>query len=185
MENPNPMNDYTGKLVDSSRLLADILVRDIGNDPLKFAEMLNIAFLDEYPVSMRAARIISLVSERNQELIEPYIPEMTDMIIKCRVDGVKRSFLKILAESPVQFDETIIGKLTGMAFDWIEDPKQAIAVRYYCIEIILKIAADYPEIGMELAEVLKNMIDETSSGLKSKSRKVLKYLARVGISQNE
>jgi hypothetical protein len=182
MENPNQINDYTGKLVDSSRLLADILVSDIGNDLLKFDEMLRIAFRDEYPVSMRAARVISLVAERNRELIDPYIPIITDMIIKCRVDGVKRSFLKILAETPAQFDEKTIGKITDMAFKWIDDPKQAIAVRYYCIDILLKISSDYPEIGMELSEILKNMIVDTSSGLKSKSRKVLKYLDRSGIS---
>jgi hypothetical protein len=175
------MYNYQSKLVDSSRMLADLLVKDIGNNSHKFAEMMGLAFRDEYPVSMRAARIIALSAEQHIDLIHPYLLQMIEALEKCKVDGVKRSFLKILAEQPVNLDEGLIGKLTDLAFTWVNDPRQAIAVRYYCIDIILNVATCYPEIGIELSELLRNMMNDFSSGLQSKSKKVIKYLKKMGV----
>jgi hypothetical protein len=173
------MCNYDLKLVDSSRLLADILVKDIGNEPDRFAEMIGIAFRDEYPVSMRAARIVALCAEQHIELINPYVFQIVESIGEIKVDGVKRGFLKILAELPLVLDEQSLGIITDLAFNWLNDPKQAIAIRYYSIDILYKVAAIYPEIGVELSALLKSLADDSSSGLKSKSKKVLKYLKRM------
>ncbi len=172
------MYNYDSKLVDSSRLIADILVKDIGNERDKFDEMFHLSLRDEYPLSMRAARVVALCAEQNIELVEPYIDQIVAMLGQLKVDGVKRSFLKILAESPLVPSEDSIGILTDLAFTWLEDFKQAIAIRYYCIEILLKVSAIYPEIGDELSILLKNLSEDESSGIKSKSKKVINYLKK-------
>jgi hypothetical protein len=173
------MSRYELKLVDSSRRLADMLAEDIGDDREKFSEIMTLAMRDEYPLSMRAARVAALCIEKQRIPDQDYLPQIIENISRLKVEGVRRSFLKILAEQPVKMDEDTLGKLTDQAFNWLCDTKEAIAVRYYCIDIILKVVSVYPEIGKELAECLKNLFDEESAGLKSKSRKVLKYLAKL------
>jgi hypothetical protein len=170
------MYNYDSKLVDSSRLVADMLVKDIGNEDSKFHEMLTIALLDEYPISMRAARVIALCTEQNPKLMESYISQLIYSLGTLRIDGVKRSFLKIIAETTIIPDEESIGILTDLAFTWLDDTKQAIAIRYYCVDILLKVSNLYPEIGDELQILLKNLLEGESPGLKSKSKKVLNYL---------
>jgi len=173
------MRNYEAKLVDSSRLLADILSDDIGNDPERFNEMMQIAFCDEYPLSMRAARIIALSSDNYPELINPYIPQIIECLKELNTDGVLRGFLKILAELPLEFDDEQMGVLTDMAFTWLANPGEPIAIRYYSIEILQIISRKYPEIGIELSIILQEMVNDESSGLKAKSRKVLNYLKRM------
>jgi hypothetical protein len=172
------MNNFQLKLVDSSRLIADILVKDIGNDKEKFSEMLEIALLDKYPVSMRAARIIALCIEENPDLITNYFKRIAEALPGIKVDGVKRGFLKMLADTSISFDEESAGFLTDIAFTWLEDSSQAIAIRYYCIEILQKVSLQYPEIGDELTVILKNMPEDISAGLQSKRLAVLNALKK-------
>jgi hypothetical protein len=167
------MNNYKLKLVDSSRLVADILVQEIGDDEVKFSEMLEIALLDKYPISMRAARVVALCDEVNPSLIHNSYKKIMISLPYLKVDGVIRSFLKILADSTQNFDEESAGLITDLAFKWLGDSNQAISIRYYCIEILLKIAVKYPEIGDELNILLENLPDDISAGLKSKSSKIL------------
>jgi hypothetical protein len=173
------MRNYEVKLVDSSRLLADILTDDIGNDPERFNEMMQITLRDEYPVSMRAARIIALSCSNHPELIAPCVDRIILSLKDCKTDGVRRSFLKILTEIPLHFDDEQLGVLTDLAFTWLSDPAEPISVRYYSIEILQIVSRKYPEIGTELSGMLQELVDDGSSGLKAKSRKVLNYLKRI------
>ena len=172
------MRDYESKLVDSSRLLADILVDDIGNDQERFNEMMDIASRDEYPLSMRAARIIALSSQNYPELMVSRIDQIIKILKKCKTDGVRRSLLKILTGLPIPFTEDQLGILTDLAFAWLTDIREPVSVRYYSIEILQIVAGIYPEIGTELSQILSGMMDGSSSGLKAKSRKVLHHLRK-------
>ena len=173
------MRNYDIKLVDSSRLLADILVKDVGRDPQRFDEMISLSFRDEYPLSMRAARIIAIVAELFPDLLIPYISQMIAKLKYVKTEGVRRSFLKVLTEQSYNYDEDQLGLLTDMAFTWLNDPKEAIAIRYYSIEILLNVSKKYPEIGNELRDILNELLEDQSSGLRSKSTKVLNYLKKT------
>jgi hypothetical protein len=173
------MFNYDLKLVDSSRKLADILVHDIDKSEKKFSEMINLAFQDKYPLSMRAARVVALCCEKNRYLLEPYLILIIDSLEKFRVNGVRREFMKLIVEWPNKLNDNSIGKITELAFNWLVDTKQPIAVRYYSIEVLIKVADIYPEIAIELMEILNGLIENGSSGLKAKSKKVLMYLKHL------
>lgn len=173
------MYNYEIKLVDSSRLIADLLVADIGNNTDKFAEMMELALRDEYPLSMRAARIIALCVEKNNSLIDPHLQNIIEVLDSICVEGVKRSFLKIFAELPLHLNEDMLGILTDRSFIWLNNPKEAIAIRYYAIEILLKVVKLFPEIKFELSDCLHTILDNESSALQVKSRKAIKYLNRI------
>ncbi len=173
------MRNYESKLVDSSRLLADILVKDIGNDTGRFKEMMNLAFRDEYPLSMRAARVVALTAEWYPDLLIPYIPILITAFQHLKTGGVRRSFLKTLTEHSYPLSEEQLGILADLAFTWLSDPKEAIAIRYYSIEILLIVAKLYPEIRNELKSILDELLEDESSGLRAKSRKVINYLRKL------
>jgi hypothetical protein len=172
------MRNYESKLVDSSRLIADILVNDIGQDQERFLEMLELTFLDKYPLSMRAARIVALCTEKSPSLITSHIPTLLNKLSGLKVEGVRRGLLKILADNTLELDEEQTGLLTDMAFSWLEDTKEAIAIRYYSMEIILQVCRKYPELKKELFFLLKTFVNEDSPGISSKSKAILKELGK-------
>jgi len=173
------MRNYEIKLVDSSRKLADMLTDDIGNCKERMAEMMSITLKDEYPLSMRAARIVSLVTEKFPTIIFPYISEIITRLKSFKTEGVRRGFIKILSETEYQFNEEETGYLADLAFSTLSDSGEAISVRYYSIEIILRIIKIYPELANELKEVLTGMDEEQSAGMISKKKQALKYISRL------
>jgi hypothetical protein len=173
------MYNYEIKLVDSSRLIADLLVGDIKNNKFKFAEMMELALRDEYPISMRAARIIALVTEKYPELIADHLDAIIHSLGSLRVEGVKRSFLKIFAGQRVGLNEDHLGILTELTFNWLANPREAIAIRYYAMDILLKVSKLFPEIKAELTVLLNSLMEDESSALIVKSRKVMKILEKL------
>jgi hypothetical protein len=170
------MYNYELSLVDSSRKLVDIMVAEIGNNQEKFDEMVMLALSDVYPVSMRAARIMTVSTFKHKHLLKPHLEAIIKMLPGAKVDGLKRSVLKILAEIPFELDEESIGLLTDTTFNYLVDPKEAIAVRAFSIGILLNISRRYPEIKPELKAILESILPGSSVGLKSKCRKTLRLI---------
>lgn len=178
------MQNYEFKLVDSSRMIADILTADIQNDQERFDEMLQLALKEEYPVSMRAARIIELCSFKHKHLIIPHLVKLVDSIEKSKIDGVKRSFLKILAVLPISLNEELQSRLIELSFSFLEDEKEAIAIRAFAIDYLTKMIRTYPELQNEMIYILEEMTRNSSTGLKTKCKKTLALLNKKRHSTN-
>jgi hypothetical protein len=172
------MYNYESKLVDSSRMIADIITSEIGNEQIKFDEIFEIALRDNYPLSMRAARIIELCVSKQQTLIRPHIYNMLKAIETSKIDGVKRNFLKILSEIPLPLDENYQGHLVDLSFKLIEDNSESIAVRAFSIDILMKFSKTFPELKRELIPLLETIAEDSSKGLESKCKKLLKMISK-------
>jgi hypothetical protein len=170
------MQNYERRLVDSSRMIADIIVAEIDSDQDKFDEILMLALRDEYPLSMRAARILVLSGFKNRNLLKPHILLLINALSSAKVDGLKRSILKIFAELPLQLDDETIGKLTEISFNLISDRNQSIATRAFAIGILTKVIKKFPDIKFELKAVLESIMLDGSVGLKKKCSKTLKLI---------
>lgn len=170
------MSQIEEQLVDSSRMVADIVVAYIGGSQDKFDEVITIMQKDEYPNAMRASRVAYLVFEKHQSLIRKHIPALIKMLSSSKVDGTIRSVLKILAETTIHISDDNLGELTELAFNFVENPRQPIAIRACGIDVLIKITRYYPEIKPELIAVLEDILPESSVGLKGKCKKVLKKM---------
>jgi hypothetical protein len=170
------MYHYDSKLVDSSRMIADIMVADITYDQARFDEMFEIALQNKYPLSMRAARIVTLCVLKHPGFIFSHFNQLLASIESSNVDGVKRCFLKILVEIPLPRDENFQGRLADITFELVANTKEAIAIRAFSIDILIKISKIFPELNGELIPLLENIVDDPSMGLRSKCRKILKEL---------
>jgi hypothetical protein len=168
--------DFIGGLWDSGRNTAEVAVVAIDDNPDYFKQLLDICFSEPYPISMRASRVIQMFCEKNPEFILPYIEQVIENIAVSKVEGVKRSFLKLIAES---VDFNLLkdnSRLLQMVFDWVVSPKEAISVRYYCIFICKKFCDYEPDLIPEFKAMLEFSLSESSKGLCSTAVKVLKKL---------
>lgn len=167
------MYNYSAKFVDSSRLVADLLTREIENSQEKFDELMSITFLDEYPLSMRAARVVYLCGIRNPGLFTSHIRKMITTLPRLKTDGVKRSFLKTLSSLPLVLNDEDNRALIDLAFEMVNDKKQSIAVRNYTIDLLIKLCARFPDLKTELIATITNLPVSESPALISKCKKTL------------
>jgi len=157
-------------------MIADVIVAEIGSDKEKFDEMLMLALKDEYPLSMRASRVVVLSTFKYNSLINSHIPVLIKTLPNSKTDCVKRSILKIFAELPLHLDDESIGKLTDICFNLLNDRNQSIATRAFAIGVLIKVIKKFPDIRFELKAVLESVMQDGSVGLKSKCRKTLKLI---------
>jgi len=172
----NEMPDFEAGLYDSGRNTADMAVEAVGNDPERFAHLLNICFTSSYPLNMRAARVIELSCEKNPLLILPHLNEVIEKMAKMGTGGVKRGFLKTIANA---IDFRLVkdnGTLLQQSFDWLASIKEPISVRYYCITIIEKMCVYEPGLVPEFRSLLEFCLPESSPGFQNKALKVLKKI---------
>lgn len=170
------MSSIEGQLVDSSRLIADMAVQNIGSNQELFDDALALMLKDTYPLSMRSARVVQLVAEKHPNLLREHVQTIISALSKSKVDGVKRCILKMLAEIPVYISEDEFGELADICFNFAEDEKQAIAIRAFSIDILLKVIKRYPEVKPEFRAILESIMLDGSAGLKNKCKNILKKL---------
>lgn len=122
---------------DSSRAVADMAVMAVGNDQAAFDVVFNLCINRSYPVNMRAARVLTLSSEKHPELIHPYLCKITGLIVSRTTGGVKRGLMKIIIDSVDINDIPDSGLLVDHCFKLIIDSEQEYAVRVYAKVIIM------------------------------------------------
>lgn len=173
-------NTIEEKLVESSRKLTDIIVSEIGSNQVLFDEIIELMYRDKSPVSMRAAWVAYLVTQKNQHLAKKHYPKLIEILPNVKVDGVKRSALKMLADGVDDLNEDEFGALADIAFTFAGDPAQAIAVKAFSIDILILVSKKYPDILPEIEAILESILPEASRGLKNKCYKLLKKLKKTG-----
>lgn len=148
----------------------------IGADKKRFADLVALFLHDEYRVVQRAARVVSLVAEKEPELL---VPHLESVVLRMQDAGipvaVKRNGVRLLQH--IAIPESLHGPVMNICFDLLADPKEAIAVRAFSMTVLARLADQYPEIRQELVLLIEEALEhEPSAGLRSRGNKVLKAI---------
>jgi hypothetical protein len=163
-------------LADSSRKTAELAVNFVGNDEALFKKMLDFALLDRNHFSMRAARVIQMATAKHPELIKPFVPILVTLLSEFKVEGLRRSTLRILADYIDELTEKEDGTLMDACFKFILDFNQKPAIIVYSMDILYALSNKYPDIKPELISCIENQLPVSSAGIKSRSQKMLRKL---------
>lgn len=136
-------------------------------------------FLDsEYRVVQRGAWTLSLIIQQYPELILPYLPKLLRMVGSPDVhDAVRRNIMRLLQY--VKIPSRYHGKVLEVAFDFLQDRKQPVAVRVFSMTVIEQIAAFKPELLRELKLIIEDEMPYSSAAFQSRGSKVLKKLNKL------
>ncbi len=172
-------NDFTSILaMGSERVVADLAVKVMEEHPESLRDMLDICWLEKYPMSMRAARAAQLYLELHHEAICPYLDEIVDKILHTRIDGVRRNFLKVLADFVDTDRITDQGILLNACFDWLLDGGMTPGTKIHAMTIIYKMGLKEPDLLKELASSIEIIMDESEISMKTCGRKMLARISR-------
>jgi hypothetical protein len=163
----------------SERAVANIAVMAVEDDPGSFRALLDLCFLEKYPLSMRAARVVQLYCEKHPEAIYPFLDEAVEKTIRSQIKGVRHNFLKIYAEFIDLEKLSDPGPLLNTCFEWLLNKRLTPAIRIHSMGVIYKLGMNELELLHELAETISIIIEECEPSLKGYGRKMREKINRV------
>lgn len=175
--------NFKAQLVDSSKLVGDLVAETVGNNPFYYKEILELVLHEAMPISSRAGRVLYLCTENNPSLFQSHISMVVEEIRKGK--EIHRSILKIFAEMHLFLTHHQEGILMNACFDWLADDSQSIAVKVYCMEILARFAEKEPGIVPELIAILEKLIPGASAGTKNRAARIIRRLARKPLSNSQ
>ncbi|MDI9320384.1 MAG: hypothetical protein QM530_07925 [Phycisphaerales bacterium] len=171
------MNVRNQILQEHSKKNANLIASWIGNKQERFDELMQLFLHDEYRVTQRCAWVVGFYGESHPEMLLPYLGKM---LKRCTEKGIhvaiKRNVTRTLQF--IKIPEEHHSAVLNLCFDFLIDPKEAIAVRCFSMGALANLCVTHPDIGNELRTVIEDALahEELSPGFISKSKKTLKLL---------
>jgi len=167
------MNIREALLAEHSKRQTMKIVRFIGDDPKRFAELMSVFFAGPYRLTQRAAWPISYCIEYHPELVKPYFGRLISLLeISDGHDAIRRNVARLLQF--VDLPPKHRSRIFEACYSLVDDPHQPVAVRVFAMTVAAKAAEGHSELARELALVISKYTEDGSPGFKSRARRVLK-----------
>jgi hypothetical protein len=167
------MNLQEALAKEHSKKQCDRIVKYIGDDPEKFAVLMDLFFKGEYRITQRAAWPMSYCVRAHPELIKPYFRRLLDNLPrKDQHVAIARNTLRLLQD--VSIPKKLQGRVMNACFDYIQSPETPIALKAFSLTVLEHLAKDYPEIMPELRLIIEEQWDQATPAFRSRARKILR-----------
>lgn len=150
------------------------ILKYIGHDKAKVKELMDLFLNGETRICQHASWVLGHLGETQAELIHPYLDEFIIKLKKGGHNAIRRNIVRTLAFTEIK--EEFLGEIAELCFNYVNDPKEAIAVRCFSITVLYNICLKEPDLSNELKELLEEHLPNGSAGFKSRAKKVLKNL---------
>ncbi|MCB9261494.1 MAG: hypothetical protein H6607_03900 [Flavobacteriales bacterium] len=122
-------------------------------------------------VARRSAEILRFVHDKNTFLIVPYIPRLISRLNAPAHDAIVRCIFRIFQNC--RFTDEQTGAVLTLAFNYLQDESNPIAVRTFAMTTIYNISKKYPELYDELVAVISENLDQQSAGFQNRAMKII------------
>lgn len=151
------------------------IVRYVGNDPDRFAELVRVFLNGPYRVTQRTAWPLSICVERHPKIGKPHLKKLVRNLKQPALhNAVKRNTIRLLQF--IEIPRSLHGEVANICFDYLHDNKEAIAVRAFSMTVLANIAKTNPDLKRELIMLLEDIMPYGSAGLVSRARNTIKQL---------
>lgn len=158
---------------EHSKAQCDKIVRYVGNNPERFAELMQLFLKGEYRITQRAAWPVSYCVGNNPELISPYFKQIMALLQRPGVhNAVVRNIVRLLQF--VTVPKRYHGQLMSICFDFVASNEAAPAIKAFSLTILDNLSKEYPDIKPELQLIIEERWPYESAAFKSRARKMIK-----------
>jgi len=162
-------------LKEHSKKQRDKIVSYVGNDPERFAHLVDTFLQGPYRVTQRSAWPLSYCVQQHPELLKPHWKKILAIVDKPGIhDAVKRNVLRMFQF--VRIPRVYQGRTADLCFRYLADASEPVAIRVFAMTVLANIAREVPELRNELIPIIEDQLPYASAGFLSRSRKVLKQL---------
>lgn len=163
-------------LKEHSKRQTLFIVNYIGDDPVKFKELVRLFLSGEYRVTQRAAWVLSDCIEAHPKFLSSCLKALILNLEKENLhDAVKRNTLRVLQNASIP--EELQGRLYNICMQYLYSD-EAIAIQVFAMTVVANIVKQHPDLAVELKTLIESRLEESSAGFKARARKVLKQLKK-------
>lgn len=166
------MNIREALLEVHSKAQAAKICEYVGDDPVKFAELMKFMMGRVYRLSQRAAWPVSYCIERHPHLITPYWGKLAAQLEREDAHvAVRRNVARLLqfVDIPKRYE----GRMFDACFELFADVTQPVAVRCFSLSVAARLAKDKTELIEELRLVAAQHPETATAGMRARFRNVL------------
>ncbi len=167
------MNLKATILEEHSKKQCDAIVEWVGNDQKRFNELFYLFLNSEYRITQRAAWPLSYCVIKHPGLIKNNYAELIANLKKPRLhDSIKRNAVRLL--QAVTIPEKYEGDIMDICFQYLQSPKEAVAVKAFSITVLGNLANKYPEIIPEIKLLIEEQLPAQTAAFKSRAKAFFK-----------
>lgn len=154
------------------------IVRYVGNNQTRFADLINVYLTGPYRVTQRAAWPVSVCVEAHPQLVEPHLKKILTFTTKPHVHvAVKRNTMRLLQF--IDIPKKLNGHVAEICFNFLNDKKETVAVQVFAMTVLADITKHEPDLANELRTIIEDRLPYATPGFRSRASKVLKVLRKV------
>ncbi|MBO9201773.1 MULTISPECIES: hypothetical protein [Niastella] len=151
------------------------IVKYVGGDKDRFADLMQQFLKGEYRVTQRAGWPLSICVEKHPELITPYFKQILPLLKKPDAHiAVVRNVVRLLQY--VTIPKRFHGQVMNDCFEFVADNDTAPAIKAFSLTILENLSAEYPDIKAELKLIIEERWPYETAAFHSRAKKILKKL---------
>lgn len=150
------------------------MISYLDTHPGYFEEAIQLAIADRQPYSWRAAWLLWSCMEENDPRIQVYVKNIIE-VLTAKDDDHQRELLKILLQ--MKLDEEYEGFLFNICTSLWEKINKKPSVRITALKLIIKIAANHPDLSNEIHFLTqKHYLDQLSPAARRSVARMIKKI---------
>lgn len=156
---------------EHSKAQSERIAEYVGNDPVRFAELMESFLSEDKELSRRAGWALSHCTDRHPTLVEPYLADMIRNLRREVHVAVKRHTVRALQE--VEIPDELLGEAADICFGYLADHHEAIAVKVFAMTVLANICRREPDLGNELRLLIEEQMPYASAGFRNRGKRIL------------
>ena len=158
-----------------SKQQVEKLIRWIGKDSKRFAQLMKLFLDGDQDVSRRAAWVVGHCCERHPELAKPWLKAMIKKMQEPNIhSALQRCVVRVLQY--VEIPRSLQGTVANICFNFISDTKTAIAPQALAMTVLANIAKKEPDLLKELNVLVHQMLPYGTPAFRARAKKIFKDL---------
>ncbi len=159
---------------EQTKIVRDKTVALVLEDNSNMKLLMECFFADNYRMNQYASWAVTVIGEKEPQLILPYLNSMIAALDNPKHDAVVRNTVRLLQF--IDIPEELEGKIYDKCFEYLNNPKKATAIRVFSMSVLAKIAMKYPELKEELIKSIELYYSGGSKGFKSRANHIKSIL---------
>jgi hypothetical protein len=147
----------------------------VGVNKPRFKKLIEVYLAGPYRITQRAAWPLSMCVERHPSLIRPHLSRILRYASRPDIHvAVKRNTVRLLQF--VEIPTRLSGAVAHLCFGFLQDRKEAIAVRVFSMTVLAQLSRKEPDLKNELKLIIESELPYASAGFRSRAAKTLKQI---------
>jgi hypothetical protein len=145
----------------------------VGDDSQRFKSLVELFLGGPYRITQRAAWPLSICVEKHPKIVLPHLNKILDFAARPGGhDAVRRNAMRLLQF--IAIPPRHQGKALDLAYRFLQDRKEPIAVRVFAMSVIGNLATEKPDLLGELCVIIEDEMPYATPAFRSRGSKILR-----------